>query len=452
MPWKSTNTFTRNDAPATIASVDILVAGGGAAGVAAAAAAAAQGFRVLLVERYGFVGGNAVAGMSGTVCGMFLASEASNSRPVQVVYGFAHTFYEAMTRAGGVTEPQRYGKTWTVTHDPLIWREVGEGLLLNRNVDILYHSLIVGALVEDDRLCGLVVAAKNGLASIEAKVVIDATGDADVLHLSGLAYTLGDNGHVQNPTMMFRLGGVDVQRFIEFWGPDTIGSSQISEMILKAVASGAYDLPRSKVWLFPTPQPNQLLCNCTRVIGRDGRELKAYLVEDLSEAEIAGRRQMREYARFFRDNIPGCENARVTDTGVQVGIRQSRSAVGVERLSNDDVVSARKRRDGIARSPWPIELHSGERPKLHWILDDFYEVPFGALIPERGENLLVAGRCLSAEHEALASARVTAQCFQYGQAAGLAAAESVRTGIALRNLAGARVRELMNAAGARLDD
>src|SRR5690606_27290528 len=134
--------------------------------------------------------------------------------------------------------------------------------------------------------------------------------------------------------------------------------------IRKVNAEGSYFLPRAKVFLFPTPRPNELLCNATRIIGRDGRELNPLVAEDLVEAEIEGRAQVREYARFFRDHLKGCEDSFVNDTGVQVGVRQSRQVEGVRRLTNDDVASARKFRSGIARSPWPIELHSGEKPRL----------------------------------------------------------------------------------------
>jgi len=452
MTWKATNIFPTDHGLPVIATPDIVVAGGGAAGVAAAATAAAQGRSVLVVERYGFLGGNAVAGLSGTICGMFLATNSDNRPAEQVVFGFTDTFYRAMQDVGGVTSPQRYGKTWTVTHDPHVWRETSEAILLNHHVSMLYHALIVGVIMEEDFVRGLVVATKSGLGAIEARVTIDATGDADVLHRAGLDYTVGDDGVIQNPTMIFRLGGVDVARFLEYWGPDTICTPEVRQMIQDADASGRYTLPRSKVWLFPTPRPGELLCNATRVVGRDGRELRADRTEDLTEAEIAGRKQVREYARFFRDHIPGCETSFVNDTGVQAGIRQSRSAVGQARLTNDDVLDRRKRSDGIARSPWPIELHSGTKPKLEWLIEDFYEVPYGSLVPNRGEGLLVTGRCLSAEHEALASARVTAQCFQYGQAAALAASRSLDTGTALRALEGAEIRDLMNRNGARLDD
>ena len=122
------------------------------------------------------------------------------------------------------------------------------------------------------------------------------------------------------------------------------------------------------MFLFPTPRPNELLCNCTRIIGRDGRELNPLIVQDITEAEIQGRRQVREYARFFKDHLIGCENSFVNDTGVQVGVRQTRQIKGVETLTNKDVASGTKRKGSIARSAWPIELHSGEKPRLEWLL------------------------------------------------------------------------------------
>jgi hypothetical protein len=134
-----------------------------------------------------------------------------------------------------------------------------------------------------------------------------------------------------------------------------------------------------------------------------------------------------------------------------VGVRQTRQIVGQYTLTNSDVTSARKRKDGVARSPWPIELHSGEKPQLAWNHDDFYEVPYGCFVPERGESVLAAGRCLSAEHEAMASARVTGPCFAYGQAVGLAAALSVRERIAPRAIDAVFLRDQLNRQGAGLD-
>ncbi len=435
-----------------LATVDVVVVGGGAAGVAAAETIARHGASVLLIERYGFCGGAAVAGMSGTICGMYLSTDRAANQPEQVVFGFAEKFRAAMAESGGITLPLRYGKTWTVTHDPLVWREVADRLLAEAGARVLYHCIVTGVVIEDDTVRGLVVDSKSGRAVVAAKVVIDASGDADVIHRAGLESTFGQDGVVQNPTMIFRMGGVDVDRFLGYWGPDTICSTEVSALLSQENAAGRYELPRTKIWIFPTPRPGELLVNATRRVGKDGRALDPTDPADLTEAEQAGRHQVREYARFLRDHIPGCETSFVNDTGVQVGIRQTRSAVGCERLSNDDVLGRRKRADGIARSPWPIELHVGDRPKLEWLLDDYYDVPFGALVPARGENLLVAGRCLSAEHEALASARVTAQCFSYGHAAGLAAATSLQRAIPVRAITGEELRALLDADGARLSE
>lgn len=449
--WQARSIYGPDHGLPVLAEPDVVVIGGGAAGVSAATTAAEAGFSVLLVERYGFCGGNAVAGFSGTICGLYYASDKAKNRPEQAVYGFAERFRQAMVERGGLTEPQQYGKTYTVTHDPLAWRETGDAFLEEAGVRVLYHTLLVGVIRDGDALGGVVVAGKAGLTAIPAKMVIDASGDADVVHRADLGYSIGDGGKVQNPTMIFRLAGVDTGRFLEYWGADTICSPEVSQMLIDANGEG-YALPRAKIWIFTTPRPGQLLVNATRLLGRDGRDLYPGDPEDLTEAEFVGRSQAREYARFLKDSIPGCEDSFLLDTGVQAGVRQSRSIVGKAQLSNDDVVGRRKRKDGIVRCPWPIELHSGDKPKLEWLLDDYYEIPFEALLPEKGENLIVAGRCLSAEHEALASARVTAQCFGYGQAAGLAVVEALRSGRALSSLSGEEIREQLNAQGARLDD
>jgi len=449
--WQRPPVLTPRHRLPVLARVDVCVVGGGAAGVAAAETAARHGKSVLLIERYGFLGGNAVAGLSGTICGLYLSTERAANRPEQVVFGFAERFRAAMAARDGITEPQRYGRTWTVTHDPLVWREVADDLLRAAGVAVLFHSLVVGAVMAEDRLLGVVVESKAGRGVVESARVIDASGDADVVFRAGLAFTMGQDGTVQNPTMIFRLGGVDVDAFLRFWGPDTISPPPVTERLRRARESGAYDLPRSKIWVFATPRANELLCNATRLVGTDGRMFDTTDPQDLSEAETLGRRQVREYARFFKQEIAGCAASFVNDTGVQAGIRQSRSIVGVARLANADVTARIKRPDGIVRSPWPIELHAGDRPKLEWLDDDFYEVPYGALLPEQGENLIIAGRCLSADHEALASARVTAQCFGYGHAAGLAAVASIDSGRPLRAIEGAELRARLNEEGARLD-
>ncbi|EKZ9012533.1 FAD-dependent oxidoreductase [Vibrio alginolyticus] len=433
-----------------LAEVEVLVIGGGPAGVAAAETAGRLGKNTWLIEKYGFCGGAAVAGLSGTICGMYMASDDENAQPEQVVFGFTERFRQALENKGGVTAPQRYGKTYTVTHDPLMWREVADDFLEQANVKPLFHTAVTGVIMDGDAFKGVVIESNAGQSVILAKMIVDASGDAAVVARAGMDYYFGDNGKIQNPTMFFRVGGIEMDRYLDYYGHDTICPPDVTKKILAANEKGEFNLPRHKIWIFPTTRPNELMVNATRLAGQDGRMLNVIDPKDFTEAEIFGRRQVREYTEFLKKYVPGCEKAYVVDTGVEVGIRQTRSIVGVETLTNEDVVNCRKRSDGICRTPWPIELHNGNKPKLHWLINDYYDVPFASLIPAVGENIIVAGRCLSAEHEALASARVTAQCFEYGHAAGIAAVKAIDENKRIRDLHSDDIRTIMIQNGSHL--
>src|SRR5210317_13633 len=433
-------------------STDVVVVGGGAAGVAAANTIANQNLKVVLIEKYGFCGGGAVAGLSGTICGMYEASDKLQNKPKQAVFGFTDQFAKMLEQKGGLTEPIAYGKTFTRVHDPLVWKETADVFLQNRNITTIYHAVVIKTLVEgNDKIEGVQVWSKQGSFNIKSKITIDASGDADVIAMAGLPNFIGDKGKVQNPTMIFKISGVDIETFKQTYGLNSIMPQEVTDLIIKMNKDNRYKLPRAKIWLFTTTKPNELLCNCTRIIGEDGRELNSLYYKDFTEAETQGRKQIREYAKFFKENLKGCEKSFVTDTGTQVGIRQTRQVDGVYKLKNSDVINGKKFKDGIARSPWPIELHSGNKPKVEWLLDDVYEVPLNCFIPKNGEGIIAAGRCLSAEHEAVASARVTAQCFSYGHAVGHAASISIKENMLLRDIKGENVREILNKEGARLD-
>ena len=433
-------------------STDVIVVGGGAAGVAAAHTVSKQNLKVILIEKYGFCGGGAVAGLSGTICGMYEASDKLQNKPKQAVFGFTDEFAKILEQKGGLTEPIAYGKTFTRVHDPLVWKETADVFLQNRNITTIYHAVVIKTLVEgNDKIEGVQVWSKQGNFNIKSKITIDASGDADVIAMAGLPNFIGDKGKVQNPTMIFKISGVDIETFKQTYGLNSIMPQEVTDLIIKMNKDNRYKLPRAKIWLFSTTKPNELLCNCTRIIGEDGRELNSLYYKDFTEAETQGRKQIREYAKFFKENLKGCEKSFVTDTGTQVGIRQTRQVDGVYKLKNSDVINGKKFKDGIARSPWPIELHSGNKPKVEWLLDDVYEVPLNCFIPKNGEGIIAAGRCLSAEHEAVASARVTAQCFSYGHAVGHAASISIKENMLLRDIKGENVREILNKEGARLD-
>ena len=446
--WSLLNTVSEGSELPVLAEVDVLVVGAGPAGVAAATVASEAGKSVIVIEKYGFAGGAAVAGLSGTVCGMYLARDGQHL-PEQVVYGFTERFTRALSARGGLTAPQKYGKTFTSAHDPLMWRETADQLLMDAGVRILFHTSLVGVVMDGDVHRGAVVSSNAGDSVIIARRTIDASGDAAVVARSGGAYVFGDNGRIQNPTMFFRIGGVNVPEFLASYGTDTICPPWLTERLVAAREGGA-DLPRQKIWIFETTRPDELLVNATRLTAADGSMLNVIDPEDFTWAEIGGRRQVRAYAQFLTDSVPGCENSFVVDTGVEAGVRQTRTIVGVETLTNAAVVEGTKRADSICRSPWPIELHDGDRPKLHWLVNDYYDVPYLSLVPEKGEGIIVAGRCLSAQHEALASARVTAQCFEYGHAAAVATIKSLDTGVSYRDLAGTDVARAMVANGSAL--
>lgn len=418
---------------------DVVVLGGGPAGIAAATTSGEAGLNTLLIERLGFCGGAAVSGMSGTICGLYnTVEDPRQAQPQQIIFGFAERMRLALEADAGLTPPQIYGKTWVKTHDCATYKKVATDFLREAGVQILYHTEMVDVLTNDDAVKGLVLHTRSGFTTVHAKRFIDCSGDADIVFRSGQKTTKGNNGVIQNPSMMFKIGNVDLTRYLDYWGADTISPPKVVEKL-----EARDELIRKKVWLFPTVNPGEVLVNGTKITGFDGRALDVTDPVDHSEAEQFSIYQAQAFFRFLKEEIPGCENAYFIDYGQEVGVRQTRSIAGVKRLTNDDVINTRKCEDAIARSSWPIELHYGAKPKTEWLIDDYYEVPFGALVPQEGRNVIVAGRCLSAEHEALASCRVTAQCFEYGRAAAIATQMSLRDGIAYKDMDGNVVSKLM---------
>jgi hypothetical protein len=415
--------------------LDLCVVGGGAAGVAAAVAAARTGLKVLLIEKYGFCGGATVAGLSGTICGLY----SSGDHPHQVVFGFAGEFYEALQKLGGVTaKPVPFGRTVLVPHDSLVWKEVADHFLQEAGVEVLFHTQFLKAYFgPDGKLETLLVRGMEGIFAIQARCFIDASGDADVVHSLGGSSTMGRNGTVQAPTMIFRLGDVDMTAFLK------LDPHEICDLVTAADKSGLYALPRHHVYIFPLPSGREVLCNMTRITFPDGTTPVGVSSRDMTFAEMEGRRQAREYARFLKDKIPAFANSYMVETGAQVGIRQTRSIVGKVRLRNEDVLAGRKWPGAATFSAWPIEVHEGDALKIAYLENGTYDVPFEALIPNVTTNLLVAGRCLSAEHEALASARVTAQCLGMGYAAGAASALMLKEKISSQDLTGVLVADWM---------
>ncbi|MCT4633562.1 MAG: FAD-dependent oxidoreductase [Firmicutes bacterium] len=424
---------------------DLIVVGGGPAGVAAAVTAGELGLKTIIIEKNGFFGGSNVAGYSGTIGGLYSSASDRSEELKQIVGGFAARFADLLEEKGGIIRQVPFGHTALAPHDPLIWKDVADDLVREAGVKILFHTSFVDVIMEDNDMRGIIVENKDGRSIIKGKRFIDSSGDGDLCYRAGNEYFLGKDGIVQAMTMVFRMGNVNWEEASKYSLED------IWQLVEKAEAEGDYNLPRKHPFIFPAPQGNQAIMNCTAIISDDGRVLYPTKAEDLTYAEIHGRLQIREYERFAKEYIKGFENAHVIDTASQIGIRQSRSIKGVYTLKNDDVVNARKFDTAIVRSAWPIEIHGGaDGVKVVNLDDDYYEIPFEVMIPETIENVLVAGRCISAEHEALASSRVVAQCFEEGMAAAIAMYMSIKDNIKPRNTNTKKVREMMIERGAIL--
>ena len=390
---------------------DVLVVGSGSAGATAAIAAARSGANTLLVERYGFMGGISTQVLD-TMYGFYIPGGSSR----KVVGGIPDLVVEELRRLGVmILRPNTYGAGQGITYDPEMLKIVWEQLSLKSGVKILFHTLVIDSLQEDGRVNGVVAANKSGLFEIRARVVIDTSGDADVAAAAGVTFESAENGPIQSLTTTFRLLNVDTEQ-----------AKQVKKDRLHALMQEAgqeYDLPRKEGSVHITPLPGVMATNMTRVSRFDPLD-----VEQLSQAESEGRRQAFEYFRFLRDKVPGYQNSSLGSLSTQIGVRESRRIFGQYRLKREDVISARKFEDAIAQCGAPIEDHHGGKGTRWEYLPDgeTYQIPYRCLLPQEVKGLLVAGRCLSADHDAHASVRSMGQCMAMGQAAGFAAALSVQ--------------------------
>ncbi|MGB9800071.1 MAG: FAD-dependent oxidoreductase [Thermanaerothrix sp.] len=391
---------------------DVLVIGGGSAGVTAAIAAAREGVNTLLVERYGFLGGT-----STQVLDTFYGFFTPGSHPRKVIGGIPDEVITNLERYDAMLiRPNTYGAGNGITYNPDILKIVWESLAMQAGVQILFHALAVDVETDQGRITSVFLATKSGFLRVRPRVVIDASGDADIAALAGVPYESAANGPVQALTTTFRLLNVDTQRALQ------ISKNELHERMAQAIAEGGYNLPRKEGSIHITPLPGTMATNMTRVVNIDPTD-----IEQLSWAEIEGRRQALEYFRFLKERIPGYENAHLAGLSVQIGVRESRRIYGQYRLTREDVLAARKFDDAIAQCGAPIEEHhSGADTRWEYLPEgETYHIPYRCLIPLHCDGLLVAGRCLSADHDAHASVRSMGQCMAMGQAAGIAAAWAI---------------------------
>ena len=429
----------------------VLIAGGGPTGICAAIAAARAGATVTVLEEKPFVGGNATLGLPIMTFHSFGGEQIIHGIPQEVI----DRLVEAEGCTGHVEARGAHMPTYTLVDAEAI-KYVGLQMLLEAGVRVMLHSFVVDALVEGRSVSGIVVAGKSGLGVFSSDRVVDCTGDADVAARAGAPFVKGrpGDGGMQAMSLNFRLNNVDLDILVRNFGEGLIVGKKPGEDRERPIRGqgtfGPWDAEVEKENLFPDRnhhlwwnsfREGEVNINTTRIFGKDPTELTT-----LTDAEIEGRRQVHRVIRFLKWHVPGFAKAHLISTGSQIGIRETRRIVGEYTLTGDDVLEARQFPDAIARGSYPVDIHdpSGKGWGVRFVKDGgAYGIPYRCLVPLEIENLLVAGRCISADHQAIGSTRVMATCMAMGQAAGLASALSVEQNVPPRRLNTDQLREAL---------
>jgi hypothetical protein len=426
---------------------DVIVVGSGSAGAPAAIAAGRAGAKTLLLERLPFLGGTSTAVLD-TFYGFYNPGKDS----LKVVAGISDDVMSGLKRySSWVERPNTHGAGTGVTYHPEYLKVVWEELVKTAGVDVLLNAWVQDVVVADGQVDGLIVATKLGLWRFDGRIVIDASGDADICHFAGIGYELaGDLDPAQTLTTTFKLVNVDLAR------RRTVSKTEFHALMARAAESGQYALPRKEGSDHMTPVDHMTATIMTRLPSfyqRDHGIVNATDPELLSAAEIEGRVQAIEYIRFLRDKVPGYEKAQLSTFGTQIGVRETRRVYGDYRLTREDVLTAKQFDDQIGLCGAPIEDHyDGADTKWHYLPEGrCVGMPYRTLIPRDGANLLVAGRCFSATHDAHASIRSMAQCMSMGQAAGVAAAMAAKSGRTPREIDVTALRDKLRKSGVILE-
>ncbi len=418
---------------------DVLASGGGMAGTVAAVAAARQGARTVLFERHGFLGGAATAG----AVGQFVGWETRAGR--RVIAGIAEEIVERLHRAGGTSGHGSFVMSTghrmdRVEYDTEILKVVLDEIAHEAGVRVLLHSQLAQASRRGRAIGSASLLTKGGLLDVRARVFIDASGDLDLMALAGVPFLALEAGESLQPaTMMFRLGPIDFAQF------DGMSLETKAALSARGVAEGA--LPRAALHCSRVPGSDDGWFNVTRV-AIDASDPFA-----LSDGEREGRRQALAAARFIAAQVPGCSRARLVSFAPQLGIRETRRIAGLATLTADDLRSGAEFIDTMALGAYPIDVHHAGGAAITFEElgpDHVYALPYRIAVPQGLDNALVAGRGLSATHEAHGAIRVMPTAMAVAHAVGTAAALTAASNQPAASLDPATLREKLRAAGAIL--
>ena len=398
--------------PATIAC-DVLVIGGGAAGVAAATAAGRAGARVVLLERYGFLGGLATTAQVGTICGLYLRDTAGDEA-APAGDGFAQEFAARLQPAAD-TQPIRVMDTglWVLPYPPPAFARVADALVTeSKNVTVILHATVAEAQAEGSRLNQVRALAWNEPVVLHPNAVVDCTGEATAAVLAGANSENG--GADQAPALVFVLENADP-------GLAQRGLLEVRRELHWAVENGTLPALCERLSLVPGTGANgRLAFKLSLLPAHPDRALW----QQVTDWEREARALLEPLGQFLIKRIAACRNARLDSVAPQLGVRSGRRILGRARLTVEDVLGTRKFPSGIARGCWPMERWTrSPRPEMTYFAErDYYEIPFDCLRPVELDNVFVAGRCFSATTGAMTSARVIGTALATGWAAGTAAA------------------------------
>ena len=389
---------------------DVIVAGGGAGGVGAALGAAQAGASVLLVEKYGFLGGAATSSNVLAYCGFFM----QGAEPVKAISGVADLVLDELRGLGLNCEPFSSPTTlnWIIPLEPEAVKLALDRILQSHGVNVLLHSRVAAATRTAERLEAVTLAAMDGRRRVVGEAFVDATGDANLALVAGLPCRIGnDAGHLQAATGPIRVGGRD--RSIP------VDRSAIIAAFKEYNKCGAYPTARLDGGIY-----TEVPCTGDMWWMMYDHGLRDLSSDSFTQAEQSSRAAAHAYVEVLRNNVPGFENAYLLHTGPQIGIRESRHPPARYELTKDDLLKGRQRPDGVARAAWPIEDHTVPgRPVYQSIgVAGYADIPLDCMRARGLENLFYAGRTIGSDPAAYASVRVMGTAFATGEAAGKAAA------------------------------